>query len=212
MGATVASKREQQTYTTAKGKTVEFLGVSPFEVDEVRQLVDIPAAPTRTVETAIAGYTEDEPLSEDDLRSDEERRIWAEYVKERDAAKAKQDRLVMDYILLEGIRFDMDDLEAWTAKRRRWGLPVPEDEREMMLAYVKTAVIGGVDDLNAITTGIFAMQGVDEATLKSVQATFQRSVRRETPGLTAAAESEVDVQPAHAGDESSPLVGGEATD
>lgn len=206
------SRNEQQSYTTAKGKTVEFLGVSPFEVDEIRQLVEIPPVPTRKIETAVPGYSEEEPLSEEDLRDDQERRIWAEYVRERDKAKAQQEKLVMEFILLEGIRFDMDEMEEWEAKRKRWGLPVPEDERTLMLKYVQTAVIGSVEDLNAITAGIFAKQGVDEATLKSIQSTFQRTVRRETASDAVPAQGKVDFQPAHVGDESSPLVGGETAD
>lgn len=206
------NRNERQTYVTAMGKTVEFIGVSPFEINEIQQLVELPPVPTRKIETAVPGYSEEEPLSEEDLRDDEERRIWTEYVRQRDAASAKRNELVTNFILLEGIRFDLDEMEAWKAKRKRWGLPVPDDEKELHLAYVKTAVIGSVEDVNNIVAGVVSKQGVDEATLKSIQSTFQRTVRRETAGDAAPAQGEVDLQPAHVGDESSPLVGGGTAD
>lgn len=187
-------------YKCATGKTVEFVGLSPFEIDEVKSLVRLPQAPTREVETAIAGYVEVEELAADDLRDDEEKKRWTAYAAELQAAKSKRDNLVMEFILTEGIRFEMSDLEAWKSRRQRWNLPIPEDEREMAVAYVKTAVIGSAADMNKIIEGVLNRQGVSEEVLKAVQETFQRAARRDSAVEVEPAAVEVDVQPEVSGD------------
>ena len=52
-----------------------------------------------------------------------------------------------------------------------------------------------------------AKQGVDEATLKQVSATFQRALRRDAAGTVADTEGEVELQPALSGDEGGKGVG-----
>lgn len=171
----------EQTYVCASGKEVRFVGLSPFEIDEVKALVPLPEVPTRQIQTAVADYQEVEALSADDLRDEDERQRWAAYETELAAAKAERDRLLMNFLLTEGIEFDLEGMEAWEQKRRRWNLPVPANEQELKATYVKTAIIGSVADLDAIIQGVMRKQGLDEATLKSVQATFQRAIRRDTP-------------------------------
>lgn len=202
-----SSNKEQDFYTTALGQRVEIVGVSPLEIDEIQHLVPIPEAPKRTVQTDVPGFTEIQELTEDTLFNDEERATWAEYVAQRRAAERERSELVTNFLFLEGTRFDMTSLEQWKAKRLRWRLPVPEDERDLQIAYYRTAVIGSVKDLNAIVEKVMAKQGVDEATLKQVSATFQRALRRDAAGAVADTEGEVELQPALSGDEGGKGVG-----
>ena len=205
-------KNEQNSYTTSLGKTVEIVGVSPLEVDEVRQLVPIPEAPTRAVPTAVPGFTEMEPLTADSLLNDEERTIWARYDSERRAAERQRNELVTNFLLLEGTRFDIGDLEQWKSKRKRWRLSVPDDEQQLQIAYYRTAIIGSVEDINAIIGKVMARQGVDEATLKQVQSTFQRALQRNTAGAVEPAEERLELQPALSGDTSGQGMGGGAAE
>lgn len=198
---------QPKTYTTARGVTVEFNPLSPFEMKEIHELVPEPLLPTRRLETAVEGYTEEEPLAEDDLQSDEERRQWRAYVRARQLAAEERSALTLKYIFVEGLKFEQGNMEAWLAKRRRWNLPIPEDEVELLALYAQTEVIGSAEDVEKITEGVMGQQGVDEATLKAVRATFQRPVQREAVGRAGSAQGEVDLQPAHGGNEGGEGVG-----
>lgn len=168
--------KEQDRYTTSRGFVVEIIGLSPFEITDLLKSVPLPEVPTRVVVTDVPGYSEVEQLRADDLRDDEEKAIWAHYVAEHGAATQKRQELATDYVLLEGTRFSMDDLESWKAKRTKWGLSIPEDELDLQRLYFRTHIIGGGEDIKAISDKIAAKSGVDEATLKQAQSTFQRPV------------------------------------
>lgn len=194
-------ERDVEKYTTTLGETIEIVGLSAFEIDEVAKSVVMPTVPTRTVETAVPGFSETQELTEESLEDDDERLAWAEYVKARDEATVKRNRLTSNFVLLEGTRFEMSGLEAWKTKRQRWSLPIPDDELELRILYYQTAIIGGPTDLQEITQKVMRRVGVDEATLKQVSSTFQRPLRGETADGTARAEGQVELQPALPGDE-----------
>lgn len=198
-------------YTTALGKTIMILGVSPFEIEQVRATVPVPEVPKRKVETALPGYSEVEELNADNLTTDEERKEWADYVVARRTAEEQRNTLVANFIMVEGTTFEMDEMEAWTARRQRWNLPIPDDPIELRIAYFRTAIIGSVEDLNSIMGIVMKRQGVDEVTLKNVSATFQHTVRENANRATADAQREMELLERVPGSEGSALLGSSAT-
>lgn len=177
-------KNEDNFYTTSLGVRVEILAVSPWEMEDIKNSVPVPPVPTRVLETAIPGHTEHEELTEEVVMTDEERAAWQTYVAARDAATKLRTEKATNFMLLEGTRVEGYEqaLEAWVAKRRRWNLPVPDDELERRIAFFRTGVLGGKDDLEEIVGRIMRRQGVDEATLNSVRTTFRRAVRGDAAG------------------------------
>ena len=207
-------EKDVDFHITARGERVEIVGASPFEMGEVVNTVPLPEVPTRATTVEALGFEELEQLTADSLQNDEERQIWAKYVKDRDAAERQRRELATNFMLLEGTRFSMEPekVEAWKAKRAKWKLPIPEDEIELQIAYYRTAIIGSTDDLEIITQKVMARVGVDEATLKQVQSTFQHSPQGNGADGTQRAAGRVELQSALSGDEGSQGVGSGAAE
>ncbi|MDI9548191.1 MAG: hypothetical protein QM346_11405 [Chloroflexota bacterium] len=203
---------KQETYTTSLGKTITFRGVSPFEIDELRRTIPSPAMPSRKIATAIPDYEEEQPL--DKLPEEElteiERAQLARYRREMAEANRRFNALITDYVLSEAIEFELSDLDAWKSRRQRWGLPIPEDEHELRLTYVRTGILGGAADIEEIVGRVIGSFGLDEQELASVRGTFRRRLRRDAVGQAADSDGEVELQPAVHGDAGGAGVGPDA--
>lgn len=187
--------KKSNTYETATGRVITLRPISPFEIDEVRRTVEVPKAPVRKIQTALPGYEEEEPLSLDlpDL-TDEERASLRRHERELAAANTEINQRVTDFLLVEGIEFDLEGLEEWKARRIRWKMPIPDDDQELRIAYVRTAIIGSLGDIEEIMARLTVGHDLDEREMASVRDTFRRRLRRDALVQTPDAEREVDIQ------------------
>lgn len=196
-------------YTTTSGAQIEIIGVSPFELDSLRNSVPYPPVPTREIKT-ITGYVEQQPLSADDLRDDDERARWAKYIKDYAAAESERNEKTTNFIFLEGTTYDKDGLEKWVTRRRKWGLPVPDDTLEMEIQYYRGAIIGAKQDIEYIVDVVMEKQGVDEETRAAIRETFRGEAQGDAAASTERAQGGMDVQHTLSGSENSPRVGDDA--
>lgn len=118
-------------------------------------------------------------------------------------------QMLIDIAVLESVEVvDGPTIEKWEKVRARMGLPIPEDEDERKLAFVKEYVLTSAADMGAIVTGMLEVTGVKKEAVEAASANFRDQVEgRPESGGAEAGEEPVDVR---AGEPVLGAVGGES--
>jgi len=169
-------------FTTSRGIEVTFHGIATM-LDSLRAAYPEPEAPTYEVELpgTLDPQTE-KPRTETHYHDDttvatpeekEAMRLYHEAVQENTAQyEAAIERLTY----LRGIKFPRPTNEDWIALQHEISpkIMVPDDPAERLVYYVKTEVIGSLDDAQKIMTGVMEASGVSEKAVTAMQDAFRR--------------------------------------
>jgi hypothetical protein len=166
-------------YMTSKGAKVTFVGLNPVRLEKIQNAGKLPPVPTRSMETAF-GEEQKEELTADSLQNDEEKKQWAEYVKERDAILNKRNENVLKYVFFDGIKIDDSTIDEWKAEQEEvWGIEVPNNRVDLKVDYINSEVIGNPEDLGNIMAGVMERTGVPAEMLDELRASFRGTLRRD---------------------------------
>lgn len=181
-------------YITAKGAKVRFIGVNPTLIDKLNSAGNMPDVPYREIEISELGEVQKEPLSANDLQTDEEIRQWAEYVEKRDAILQKRNDNFLKAIFFHGVEIDDSTLDEWKQEQEEvWGLEVPNNRVDLKVDYVNSEVIGNAEDLGNMIAGVLGKSGVPKDQLEEMRATFRGALRGETVSETGEESAEGEV-------------------
>lgn len=206
-------------FVTSKGVSLYLVGVSPLLIAKLQSAGKLPDVPTRKLmlDFGVEDGGEDsnnfqtEELRADDLQDEEERRKWADYVRERDTVLTARNEKFLKAIFAKGVNVDMSHIQAWREEMEYFEIPVAEHPLDLKVEYIQTEALSNTQDMVDIITGVLAESGIPEEDLVEVKAMFQRSIRRDSAGEPDDTEGEVVVEPDLYGDESGALVGGLAS-
>lgn len=162
------------SYTTSRGVTLDFVGIAPM-LDKLRVTFAIPTPPQYAVKT-LQGNTELHDHDETTLQTDDDRAMWANYLKEKTEAERRYNQALMRLLLLRGVRVDM--AEGWEAEHTYLGFVVPTDPIEKKMHWLETEVLGTVQDYEAVMLGVLEASGVSEEVLTQIGESFRYSVAR----------------------------------
>lgn len=200
-------------YRTSTGIGLTLTGVSPMLIAKLQTIGMEPEVPTRKMVLDFdtpegeEPLTQEEPLTENDLQDNEERKRWAEYIQKKEALTVARNDAFIKAIFAKGVKVDLSRLDAWKEEMEYFGIPIPTHPLDLKVQYIQTEAMGSAQDMVEIITGVLGQSGVQEEDLKDVKAMFQNSIRRNTPGETIDAEGQVAVEPDIYGDGGYPLLG-----
>lgn len=179
---------------TSRGQRVECLPIATM-IDEIRATYEarIPPPPTYTITGAggdevEADHTED--TIADEATSEEDKAAWAEYKVQELKIRAEMNERIMRAVAVKGIHvLDMPPEKEWLAEHEFLGLEVPEPSHERLYHYIKTEVLGTMEDGINITAGIYRASGLDEEVLTRIEDSFRAPVG-EDDGQNAGTDTE----------------------
>lgn len=183
-----------KTFTTSRGMIVRFKGVTTA-AEELRasfmaRIPEEPSPPKYKVESELTGVVQWFEHNETTLTTDVERAEYAKYLEARtqylntyNEIEAKLNAAIVNLILLRGVDVEMPN-DAWIKEHELIGYSVPTDPTERRLHWLKTEVVGGLDDVEAIVLGAMSAGNTSKELLASVEDSFRshldQSNRRET--------------------------------
>lgn len=202
-----------KTIITSKGIALHATGISPLLIRKLQSVGTLPDVPTRKIPLDFGGEEafEEEPLSEKDLRDDDEKRRWKEYVEKRDEVLGRRNDGFLKAVFAKGLTVDLSRLDQWKEEMEYLGVEVPEKPLEQKVEYIQTEAIANAEDMIEAITTVLGESGIPEEELANVRAMFRNSIRRNTSGEAASEEIEVAVEPDIYGDGNSAFLGGVAS-
>lgn len=199
----------QTEYVTENGTVLILNGISPLFIAKLQSVGTLPDVPVRKVKLELDGLEDtfqEEPLSEEDLQDDDERRRWKAYVEERDEVLTRRNNGFMKAVFAKGVTVDLANLEAWREDQEYYGLTVPTHPTDLKVEYIQTEVVTNAEDMVGIITGVLGKSGIPQEELESVRSMFRGSLRRSSTTEAEAAEGEVAVERQLYPDEGSTLL------
>lgn len=164
---------------SSKGVPYILHGLPPLEVPDIYESVNMPTKPTYTVELA-GGGTQTFDHDETTLVSDEDKATWQEYLDQVEIADSLLTERMLNAILIEGIEVEPQNIERWKKRRKMIGLPIPEDEDELLLAYKKSEVACSKEDITDIMTSVMRLTGVSEEAMNKALRSFPDTMEPES--------------------------------
>ena len=197
--------------TLDSGAQVRMKAVSPMLISKIDEAVQakwtaegrtLTEKPTYTVTTA-AGVEETHEHDKASIAEIEDPEIRAGL--EAQMSQAEEDlkafgrtrsTLLIDIAVLESLEVvEGPSIEKWTKLRKRMGLPIPEDEDELKLAFVKEYILTSATDMGSIITAMLEVTGVKKESVDAASANFRDQVEgRQEPEGPAAEEGSVDIR------------------
>lgn len=162
---------ENETYTTERGYTITFKGISGL-LDKVRLAHKDPEQPMYEVKTA-AGLVEYHPLDEKSAETPEEKARLAEYqikVAETDFARYLA---MCQCVLLHSVVVEMPQDDSWIKVQEAIKIKVPTDPIERRLHWLETELYGSQQDFENIFLGAMRASGTDEEILSQMADSFR---------------------------------------
>lgn len=178
---------------TSTGAKVETVSVSPMLIQKTQTQGTPPAVPYRENATAF-GEAEKEELTKDDLRNDEEKARWKEYIFAMDALNTKRNEDLLRVIFAKGVKVDEAKMEEWKREQvEDWGFDVPSNKIDLKVEYVQTDLIGGPEDMVNIMLDVMGKSGIPEKELENVRTMFRSSIRRDASSETEDGDGQVEL-------------------
>lgn len=163
---------------TTRGERVDFLAVSNTLLQKTQTQGTLPPVPYREVPTAF-GEAQKEELTEDDLRTDEEKAQWAAYVEARDAILEKRNNDFLKAVFIKGTKVNEEKLEAWKKEQvEEWGFELPEKGFDMKLQYIQEEIASDPIDQMNIIVGVLGKSGLPEKEREKMRAMFRGALRQ----------------------------------
>jgi len=162
------------SFVNSRGISVKLRPLPPYLIQMASTAIDKPEPPTYVVKLEGGGeeiHTHDQ---ESILQSSQEEQTeWSKYLEKVREADQKATEVLINVVLVEGVEVEIPEREKWIKKQKLMGLPVPEDEDELLLMFKKTQVIGNDKDIEFIIQSVMKIGGITEEDLKSVKNSFQ---------------------------------------
>lgn len=168
-------------YKNSKGIDVILVPIAPYLIELASSTIEIPEAPTYTVETIDGGieiFHHDQTSV--DQSDDETKKKWFEYQAAVKEADRKASEILMNIIMVEGIKLDsIPDEERWIKRQKLMGIPIPDDYEEKLLMYKKTQILASPEDIENVTRIVIELTMVSKEEVASAKKTFQGNVESE---------------------------------
>ena len=145
--AAEAAEAGEDTVVLSSGVKVKLHRLPPLLQRTVEAQFPEPEPPM--VEVKVHGKKEKQP-NPDDPDYIEARKQWA----------SDRGQALMDLALIKGVEFEMPEDEDWIDELALIGVDVGEGKVGRKLAYLRSVVIGSLDDLMEVTGRVLAMSGV----------------------------------------------------
>lgn len=174
-------KDESRVYINSRGISMEILPLPPYLIQMASTSVTKPNPPTYTVK--LEGGGEETHIHDEESiaqSSDEEKLAWEKYKQELREVEIKSTELLINVILVEAVKVEIPNRDAWIKRQKLMGFPIPEDEEELMLMFKKTQVLGNEQDITEITRRAISLGGITEEELETVKNSFQDKVESES--------------------------------
>lgn len=177
------------TFTNSRGLTIRIQPINPWLMEALPRAVEVkygkpkPTPPTYAIET-FTGAVEKHEHDETTLETDEDRVAYATYLVESKKYNDLQGDLTMRLMAREGVLLP-EDLNAWQGRMAFLGIPIPENPDERHVFYVKTEVVGNMDDAKRLISEIMLLGGLSKEALQIAENSFRREMEktgRPTPG------------------------------
>lgn len=179
----LAVEAETEEYVTSKGIVVTLKAMPPLLVTRMASEANFPTKPTYEITTASGDIEthdhEVDPEKEiNTLDSDDDRKVWADYLLETDAAEERLTMMTLNAVLMDGvvIKPDDDQITLWASRQRIIGLEVSEDPEERLMHFKETEVVGNKEDMEHILNRVMVLTGVSEEQLEKARASFPDQV------------------------------------
>lgn len=169
------------TITTVDGEQLVIHPVSYREIIQVRQRVEAEFRergepidpPTYTVKTEVGPqtYTHDETTVE----TDEEKAIWKAHQDALTRLTVARSQAVSELIILKALRIRSVP-DEWIEEQKLFGIPVPENQRERLLAYAESRFLQTPKDIATLVNAVIQMAltgSVTEAEVKAAEESFR---------------------------------------
>ena len=174
------SRERSRPYTTSSGLQVILTGLPPLTPQQVNRAIDYPTKPTYEVNTAT-GDVEIYEHDETTLTTEEDKKVWADYLEAQEDAETELTEKLLYAVLLECVELrDFEDsFVAWKKRQKLIGIDLSEDEDENKFYFMQTEVFHDSDDIGEILTVVMGLTGVSVEDLTSVRDSFPSEVESE---------------------------------
>ena len=110
--------------------------------------------------------------------TDEEKEAWAAY---QQAILDRQNQIIQlqaTFLAREGIKLIPEptekELNAWAKESlEQWFIPVPDNFKDLRLAFIGSEVVQTQQDVMSIMQGVFAASGFDQEVIDQIEASFR---------------------------------------
>lgn len=185
---------EKLLFTTELGIEIELLPVSPYFMEEIEKNVfkdwcdgytdhdgnkfephgTLPIHPTysvkmgdKEVEMDHDESTLDDPENEEQTK--ENYRIWEYYQDELNEYNAFYTKRLSMAIYQKGIRINYPDDDEWIIAQEFLGAKVPKEEPYKRMYYIRTEVLGSVQDMTDILAEVMGKVGIDREEVERIK-------------------------------------------
>jgi len=171
---------------TSRGVLVECMPIT-IQLEQIANQIPYPDPPTYVEYSGLPGqsdevrvpYTQEVIDSLGDKVPEEDRRAWEEYLNRRTEVDRRRNELTMRLLAVDGVRIVDEGLEdEWEKKARWFGYTVPEDKWERQYFFFTNFVIGTLQDVVAITAGIYEASGVAKEVVDRMEELFRDKMGR----------------------------------
>jgi len=169
----------KDTFTLKNGKVIQLRAISPYLIDQLYAGQDEIKPPTYEAKTA-SGDVEVHPHDETTLDTDEDKKLWQEYIEKKEAQDNAFNEKMQQVLFLRGMDVSLPETDDWVEEQAFFGIDVPEKKIERRLHYITTEIIQSPSDLATIIGRIMALSGVDQKLIKTIDDSFRDSVSRIT--------------------------------
>lgn len=187
-GLLVPSTYRQHIYTTARGKQLKLIPISPYTLQDYQLSfteqyeAENPRPEKPTYEIEVLGGSK--VLYEHDaktVKTDEEKAALQAYEEYEPALNNFVQWKLLDVFIVEGVDVDPNDDTAWLKKKKFFKVELPDDEIELKLMYVREQLV--IDDETGadfarLPEAIARLSGISEKAVAAGKATFRRNARR----------------------------------
>lgn len=188
-------ENQTEIFETSRGYQVRIVGLSPMYLEAIREsmLADPdwpdpalrhPTYEAHTVSGDVELHKHDQESIDDPLTPPEHKTLWTAFKAYELAWGGELSDRIMNGCMLEGIKLiDVDvSADSWAARQKRVGIRIPDDPIDRELHFLKTVVIGNVEDLGHIMERIMTRTGLDRNTLAEARSMFPGEVDAQPEG------------------------------
>lgn len=182
LNETLRSEPGSIEFTNSRGVKIQLVALSPYLVQMATESVERPEVPSYEITTAdgiVEVHKYDEKSINDPKTPEADKLKWKEFEELNRKADLDSSEILLNLILIEGVKLEIDDEERWLKRQKLMGIKVPEDPEERLLMYKKQYVIGNMSDIEKITKTVMELTGVSREEIDKVKKSFPGNVESE---------------------------------
>jgi hypothetical protein len=181
---TVHTELKVIEFTNSRGITMDLMGLPPYLIQMATESIKRPIPPTYTVKRADGGEDEfphSQETIDDPKTSKKEKEKWSSYLAEMKMADAQASEVLLNVILVEGIKLhtEPDEMVNWEKRMKMMKISIPEDDMEKELVYKKEYAFSTQDDVEILMTKVLELTGVSRSEVDLAKSSFPNKVESE---------------------------------